>query len=220
MPRPAAKVGAAARVTWPKGTTVFPIMRKGDVTFEKFCAIITEDQKADLIDGVIFMASPENTEANALFVWLLRLLGDYIEERELGQVFGQKVALRLEERNGPETDLCFVKAEHADRVERGHILGPADFAIEIVTPESADRDYVRKRRQYEQFGISEYWIIDEEVQAVTALRLNARGKYREVRPVKGVLHCEAIADFWLRLEWLWQNPRPKVREILHQIIGS
>ena len=32
------------------------------VTFEEFCEIVKDGEKADLIDGVIYMASPENME--------------------------------------------------------------------------------------------------------------------------------------------------------------
>jgi hypothetical protein len=48
--------------------------RAGSYTFEDFCEIIREDQKADLIDGVIYMASPENTDANDLFGWLFLVM--------------------------------------------------------------------------------------------------------------------------------------------------
>ena len=40
----------------------------GVFTYDDFCALVHDDQKADLIDGVIYMASPENLEANELFV--------------------------------------------------------------------------------------------------------------------------------------------------------
>ena len=65
-------------------------------SFEDFCFLVGDDQKADLIDGVIYMASPDNTDANDLFVWLLRLLGDFVEEKDLGKVYGSRVAFRLE----------------------------------------------------------------------------------------------------------------------------
>jgi len=51
-----------------------PAARTGPYTFDDFCEMVREDQKADLIDGVIYMASPENTEANDLFVWLSHCL--------------------------------------------------------------------------------------------------------------------------------------------------
>lgn len=220
MPRATPKVGASARVTRPRKQPMNVTNRHGINTFEDFCATIRSDQKADLIDGVIYMASPENTEANDLFCWLLTLLRLYAEEKNLGRVLGQRVALRLEDRNGPEPDILFVKEENADRIQRGHILGPVDLAIEIVTPDSAQRDYEEKRNQYEQHGIFEYWIVDEELQTVTALRLSAKGKYREVKPVKGILHSTSLPGFWLRLEWLWQDPRPKTMATLLQLLGS
>jgi Uma2 family endonuclease len=194
--------------------------RKGTETFEEFCRKVREDQKADLIDGVIYMASPENTEANDLYTWLVSLIHDFVEERELGKVFSQRVALRLDDHNGPEPDILFIKAEHADRIQRGHILGPADFVIEIVTPDSVERDYEKKRDQYARFGIPEYWIIDEELRELTQLRLSARKKYREVRSRGGVVQSETLTGFWLRPEWLWQGPRPKVLSILKQLLAE
>src|SRR5262249_48495267 len=47
--------------------------RSGVFTFDDFCLLVKDGQKADLIDGVIYMASPDNTEAADLNVWLCRL---------------------------------------------------------------------------------------------------------------------------------------------------
>ncbi len=66
-------------------------------TFEEFCVLVREDQKADLIDGVIYMASPENIEANDLFGWLFTVMSIYAEEKNLGRVFGSRVAFRLDD---------------------------------------------------------------------------------------------------------------------------
>src|SRR6266851_3118769 len=112
--------------------------RTGDVTFDEFCFLVKEDEKADLIDGVIHMASPDNTDANELFVWLISLLNLLVQAKELGKVFGSRVALRLDLRNGPEPDIAFVKRERLRQVKRGHIAGPADAAMEIVSPDSIE----------------------------------------------------------------------------------
>lgn len=181
--------------------------RTGPYTFEDFCAIIREDQKADLIDGVIYVASPENTDANKLFLWLASIMNCYTRRKKLGEVFGSRVALRLDEEHGPEPDIAIVRTEHLDRVQRGFVAGAADLVVEIVSPESVERDYHDKRALYQEYGISEYWIIDEMDQSVTLLRLQ-KGEYREVRPKKGELHSKVLTGFWLRPEWLWQEPRP------------
>ncbi len=194
--------------------------RKGRVTFEDFCFLVKEDQKADLIDGVIYMASPENTDANSLFMWFGGLMDLYAEERELGKVFGQKVTLRLDDRNGPEPDILFVANNRLHLIRWGHIDGPADLAVEIVTPESIDRDYVKKREQYERAGIQEYWIIDEQEEKVTVFRLDRNGKYREVKPRDGKYHSKVLVGFWIRPEWLWQRPLPKKLKVLHEVLAT
>lgn len=193
--------------------------RTGPYTFEDFCSIIRDDQKADLIDGVIYMASPENTDANDLFGWLFMVIRGYARRTKRGRVFGSRVALRLDEEHGPEPDIAFVRTEHLDRVKHGHVAGAADLAVEIVSPESVERDYYRKRELYQEYGISEYWIIDEAEQLITLLRLK-KGKYRQVRPKNGELHSEALAGFWMRPEWLWQKPRPDEFESLLEIMAK
>jgi Uma2 family endonuclease len=192
--------------------------RSGVYTFEDFCCLVKDGQKADLIDGVIYMASPESTEANDLFGWLFRLMGDFVEERDLGKVYGSRVAFRLAERQSPEPDIAFMRKERLHLVQRGHVDGPPDLAVEIVSPDSVERDYVAKREQYRQARVPEYWIVDEMERRVTLLRLTAGGAYREVGPRKGVLSSQALPGFWLRPEWLWQDPRPKKAAVLAELL--
>jgi Uma2 family endonuclease len=189
------------------------------LTFDDFCLLVKGGQKADLINGVIYMASPDNTDANKLFIWLLRLLGDFVEEKGLGEVYGSRVAFRLGEGDGPEPDIAYVRKERLHLVRRGYVDGPPDLAIEIVSPESVERDYEDKRTQYQQAGVAEYWIIDEMEQKVTLLRLGRGRRYREVRPRSGELHSQAVPGFWLRPEWLWQDPRPRKTEVLNQLLA-
>ncbi|HWG47580.1 MAG TPA: Uma2 family endonuclease [Gemmataceae bacterium] len=189
-------------------------------TFEDFCLLIKDGQKADLIDGVIYVASPDNTDANRLAVWLGGLIDLFVEERELGQVFVSRVAFRLDEDHGPEPDIAFVRTDRLHLVQRGYVDGAADLVVEIVSPESVERDYVQKREQYRQAGVPEYWIVDEMEQRVVLLKRIASGAYREAKPRKGVLHSQALPGFWLRPEWLWQQPRPKKTVVLTEILKT
>src|SRR5437016_5150894 len=94
-------------------------LRSGLVTFDDFCMVIRPDQKADLIDGVIYMASPENLQANALFLWLVGLLGDFVEiTRFGGQVYGSQVAFRMGKKSGPEPDIAYVLKERLHLARR------------------------------------------------------------------------------------------------------
>jgi Uma2 family endonuclease len=196
------------------------VARTGPYTFEHFCEMVREDQKADLINGYIYMGSPENTDANELFGWLFSLMTLFVQKKKLGKVYGSRVAFRLDQHNSPEPDIGFVRSDHLNRVERGRVNGPADLAVEIVSPDSVERDYETKRAQYERAGIPEYWIVDEVQQECTLLRLSGKGKYREVRPRKGLYASEALPGFWLRPEWLWQQPLPDILDTLTDILAK
>jgi len=189
-------------------------------TFEDFCALVPDGQKADLIDGAIYMASPENTDADKLSLWLVQVLGPFIHKKKLGRIFGSRVAFRIDNRNSPEPDLAFVAADRLDLVRRGGVDGAPDLAVEIVSPESVDRDYVTKRRLYERAGVREYWIIDEVHNRVTLLRLGRDRTYKEVRPRKGVLQSKVLTGFWLRPAWLWQAELPDPADVLQEILAG
>jgi Uma2 family endonuclease len=190
------------------------------VTFEEFCRGVAEGQKADLIDGVVYMASPDNTEANVLFVWLQSLLDWYVEYKGLGRVFGSRVSFRLGKHQAPEPDVAFVRNDRLHLVQPGYVDGAPDLAIEIVSPESVERDYEKKRKQYQNAEVPEYWIVDEIMGKVTQLSLNARGKYREIRAKDGVVKSVIVPGFWVRADWLLAVPRPIKHAVFSELIAE
>jgi Uma2 family endonuclease len=194
--------------------------RMGYLTFADFCAMVPDGQKGDLISGVIYLSSPDNTDADRIETWLMAVLGGFVRRRKLGRIFGSRVAFRLDDKNSPEPDLSFVRTNRLHLVQRGFVDGPPDLAIEIVSPDSIERDYEKKWTQYEQAGVPEYWIVDEIEQKDVLLRLSKEGELRAVRPRKGELHFRSVPGFWVRPEWLWQDPMPDPDEVLKQILGE
>jgi len=90
--------------------------------------------------------------------------------------------------------------------------------MEIVSPESVERDYDKKFRQYEKAGVSEYWIVDEIKKKVLLFRLDKDGSYREVRPRKGLFHSKVMDGFWLDPKWLWERPLPSVFDVMNLLL--
>ncbi len=64
-------------------------------------------------------------------------------------------------------------------------MPPPVLIAEVVSPGNANqqRDYERKREQYEELGVLEYWLIDPQQQAITVLALQ-NGRYAEVGQFK------------------------------------
>lgn len=195
------------------------LFRSGDLTFEDFVDIIPDGQKADLLDGVIYLASPENTDAADLLVWLTTVIGGFVQARDLGKVFVSRVAYRLDKKRSPEPDLGFLPKAREAKLRRGHIEGPPALAIEIVSPDSVARDYVQKRAIYEQAGVGEYWILDPDEQKATFLRLRS-GRYKEIAPAKHMISSRIIPGLSLDVRWLLSSERPSAYGVLSDLLRA
>ena len=85
--------------------------------------------------------------------------------------------------------------------------GPADLVVEIVSPDSLERDRGAKFYEYEKAGIPEYWLVDPLRQRVEFYQLDAEARYRLVEPdAQNVYHSAVLPDLRLRVEWLWHTP--------------
>src|SRR5438105_4962757 len=93
-------------------------------TFREFCELVPEGEKADLINGVIHVASPDNLDAGNLNLWLAMLMYDYVESRDLGRLFGWRIAFRLSNTHSPEPDLAFVLKTRLHLMRKGFFQGP------------------------------------------------------------------------------------------------
>jgi Uma2 family endonuclease len=139
----------------------FPAAKMRLHTVDDFRPLVKDHEKVDLIVGVIYMASPENTDAHRLLRWLITVLGLFVRRAGIGEIFFFRVAFRLDDANGPEPDIGFVPKSRLHLVERARVVGRPDAAMEVVSPESIERDYEKKRKQFEPPQVPEYWITDE-----------------------------------------------------------
>jgi Uma2 family endonuclease len=111
------------------------------------------------------------TQAHQLIVIVLfKLLERFVDEQELGLVLLAPLRIQLWPGKFREPDIVFMLHEHRDRRGEQFWLG-ADLVVEVVSPESRRRDSERKKREYAQAAIPEYWLVDPEQQTVTVFTL-------------------------------------------------
>jgi Uma2 family endonuclease len=193
----------------------------GPHTVEDFFAIIKDGEKGDLINGVIYMASPDSPRANDIGFFLGTLTRYYVAARGLGgRCYISRVAFVLDELHSPEPDVAYLAAEHLDLIAPGRVKGPPDIAVEIVSHDSIDRDYELKREMYEAAGVSEYWLIDPIASHCEFLVLKA-GKYEAAILEDGKrFRSQVIPGFWLDIEWLFATPLPSEPKCLEQMLAG
>lgn len=135
-------------------------MPAGKISYEEFLEWYDEFH-AEWVDGKVIMGQPPTFERQADSDFLMRLLGMYIEARDLGVLVSAPFQMRLRaQKSGREPDLMFIAKENVGRIARTFLDGPADLVIETISPQSVARDRTQKFAEYQAAGIREYWLID------------------------------------------------------------
>ena len=190
------------------------MVSKEKLSYEDFL-VQYDSTCAEWIDGEVIMTPPASERHQDIGSFLDNLLRPYIEYRDLGRLLLAPFQMRLSQTpSGREPDLLFVASENLDRIKPTYLDGAADLAIEIISPDSINRDRGEKFVEYESAGVLEYWIIDPIRKQADFYRLGADDHYHPVLPDDdGIYHSEVVKGFWLRVSWLWQEPMPPVLEV-------
>ena len=188
------------------------------MTEQEFEAWCDEDVRAEWVDGEVVVMSPVNRIHNALNIWLLHVVGDFVEHHDLGEVFGIEMQLRLAEqqvRRNP--DLFFVSKARLNLVKATYMEGAADLAMEIISPDSESRDWRDKYIDYEAAGVREYWVLDPSSKRLEAYTLTRARKYKRLDETDGRVASKVLRGFHLRSDWVFRSPLPKVATALKEL---
>jgi len=162
---------------------------------------------------IVFMAASRRHQL--LVLWLSQVLNIFVQSYDLGVMliapFNMKLAML---KRGREPDILFVSQARQVLIQENHLAGAADLVIEIISPESVERDRVKKMSEYEAAGVQEYWLIDPETEQAEFYQLSNIGKYQLVSPdIHGIYHSNVLTGLQLEVAWLWLEPLPKVLDV-------
>jgi len=204
----------------------FKIPPSARMTEEEFVAWCDEDTRTEWVDGDVVMMAPANYEHTKTSHWLASVMTSFAEHFDLGEVLPD-FQIRLgnqRRRRGP--DISFVSKERKEIIQRTHVEGAPDLAVEVVSPDSVARDWREKYLEYEAAGVREYWVVDPMVQRVEAYALTqfsaSEGatpspRYRRIEEKQGIITSTVLPGFAIQTAWLWPETRPTTLEALRQL---
>jgi Uma2 family endonuclease len=134
----------------------------------------------ELVSGKIVMTPPAAWEHAEIEARVIRIVGDFVTKHNLGKVFGSSAGYELPSGDTLEPDASFISRERwskGPQPRRGQFLRIVpSLVVEIVSPATARRDRIEKKRIYEGNGVDEYWLIDPHRREIMVFHL-AQGKY-------------------------------------------
>jgi Uma2 family endonuclease len=185
------------------------------MSYEEFLDWADEDTLAEWVNGEVIMTSPASVKHQEIKSFIAEVLKKYAKLKDLGKVLDAPFQMKLTE-SGREPDVIFIAKANLGKLQSTFYDGGADIAVEVVSPESVNRDKTDKYKEYEAGGVREYWLIDAVEDKATFYRLE-NGKYKQVKLQDGKFYSDVMPGFWLQIAWLWQNPLLEVEDVMLEI---
>ena len=165
---------------------------------------LPEGQRAELIDGQIYMMAPPMRLHQKLITEFVSAIHQHIKSHNGDcEVYPAPFAVFLNEddRNYVEPDISVI-CDKSKLDEKG-CNGAPDWIIEITSPSNPQNDYNIKLFKYRTAGVREYWIVNPRTQTVTVFDFEKEEKSNQYNFDDKVPVCIyedlniTIADFLL-----------------------
>lgn len=164
---------------------------------------LPDGQRAELINGKLYTMAPPNRVHQEISRELHTIINNYIKSKKgCCKVYAAPFAVNLnkDDETWVEPDISVIcnKEKLSDR----GCEGTPDWIIEIISPSTQSRDYLKKLMLYQNAGVREYWIVNPRIFSTTVYNFetgeSSSYSFKETIPV-GILDGLNIvfADFLL-----------------------
>jgi len=146
--------------------------------------------------------------------WFYRLIMQFLDAFPIAYVFTydlgfkmtlpQKTAIRL-----PDVSIILKNNPKQFQLKEKSYKGIFDICIEFVSHSKLQyilNDIVKKKREYSQANVKEYYVIDSEKKHTAFYRLNTTGRYVKIRSQKGVIRSSVLTGFQFKIEDIYNQP--------------
>ncbi|MDY6783114.1 MAG: Uma2 family endonuclease [Cyanobacteriota bacterium] len=191
--------------------------------FEQRYEAATEIHEAELIEGVVYVASPVRANRHgrphaAIMAWL----GVYWLATP-GVDFQDNPTVRLDEDNEPQPDaLLRLEPEvggNSSISADDYIEGAPELIVEIAAS-SVSYDLGDKLNAYRRNGVREYIVWQQYENRIDWFQLH-EGRYIPLVPdERGIICSEVFPGLWLAVEALRQGNRTELMAVLQQGLQS
>lgn len=181
------------------------------------------EQYCEWLDGTVIKMSPVHDKHDQITRYLAILFEAYFEAKPIAQIRQEPFVMRYSyddngevKRRNREPDMQLILNDNVPLLTSTFMDGAADIVIEVVSLESQQRDYAEKYHEYEQAGVSEYWIIDPLKQDARFYRLNNNQAFN-LQDVDAVYQTDKLPQLLIHIPTFWQDKLPGPAVIVKSI---
>lgn len=210
-----------------KPANEIPCLQSGDrlnwAEFERRYSADPYIRKAELIEGVVYVASPlRHLQHGRPHSRILTWLGVY-QAQTPGTDLSVEPTVRLDINNEPQPDaVLFITPECQGEIQispEGYIEGAPELIVEIAAS-SESMDLGEKKQIYCRNGVKEY-LVWQTHENLLIWHILEQGAYRIMQPdADGVIRSQVFPGLWLSTPDLIAGDMIKVLEVVQRGIAS
>lgn len=181
------------------------IVAREHVNREAFREWLKPEVKAEFICGEVVMHSPAKRVHNRVRMRLESILSAWIRLTGEGEVASEK-ALCVFPRNDFEPDLVYFGPAKASMFSDDMVKYPVpDFVVEVLSASTEHRDRGVKFEDYGAHGVTEYWIIDPELEVVEQYVVGEQGFDLRANHDSGVVSAVALPGLAMPIRAIFRD---------------
>jgi len=166
-------------------------------TFHRLYLTTPEGVKAELVGGIVYVASPVSARHGGPHFRMANWLGYYVDSTPGVKGYDNSTNI-LDPKSEPQPDLSLIidpRLGGRTSRKKGIIIGPAEMVVEIANS-SVALDLGGKKQDYEQAGVGEYVVVLVAEKKTLWFR-NDAGRFVELAPTDGLLRSVIFPGLWL-----------------------
>jgi Uma2 family endonuclease len=166
----------------PGGDEVKPAGSGVKLTYDDYVLFPDDGMRHELIDGEHYVTPSPSLKHQKVSGNLHLMIGVWLLSHPIGQIFYAPFDVVFSKFDVVEPDLLYISNDRAQAVlTAANVQGAPEIVIEIGSPSTRARDETIKRRLYERSDVTEYWVVDPELDVIRVYR---REGERFGRPVE------------------------------------
>jgi Uma2 family endonuclease len=176
-------------------------------TYQDYLLFPNDGKRYELIEGERFVTPAPKTKHQRICINLATSLNEYVRRQNRGEVYCAPTDVVLSNMDVVQPDLLFISRKRNSIITKENIQGAPDLIVEILSESTRRTDEITKRKLYEKHGVTEYWIIDPEIDKIKVYRLAEKAYSQAIEltlEAKNRLSSSLFPDWELPLQKLFQ----------------
>lgn len=141
-----------------KKRTKKPVINEPGWSVDDYYQLPDDHNQYEIVGGILEVKPSPTTTHQRISHRLERKLTDSCENDYI--IIHSPIDVILSDIETRQPDILMIHRSREHIIAEHAIVGPPDLVIEILSPNSANRDRIMKEESYAAFGVPEYWIVD------------------------------------------------------------